>query len=60
MENLKKKSKLMEDEIGAIARTLDREMTVFERMRINGKTIYRLLVASFIYAGAMALMAAFL
>lgn len=60
MEEIRKSDGIMEDEIGTIARALDREMTAFERMKLRKSTIYRLAVASLVYAGAMALMAAFL
>ncbi|KXB08159.1 hypothetical protein AKJ58_00725 [candidate division MSBL1 archaeon SCGC-AAA385D11] len=60
MEGMRERNIPLGDEIGRRARVLDSEMSAFERMKIKKSTIYRLAAASLVYAGSMALMAAFL
>lgn len=60
MKDIRRENELLKDEIGAIAKALDRDLSASERMRIRKSTLHRLAIAFSIYAGAMALMAAFL
>lgn len=48
------------DEIGAIARELDNEMTVSERMKLKKSVLRKLVIALLIYAGTMGFMNLFL
>ena len=41
------------DEIGYLARKLDTEMTVLERMKITKSTMYKIVIAFGIYIGTM-------
>lgn len=52
--------KPIEDEIGALARALDRELSLFERMKLKRGIVKKLVASLFIYCGAMSLMAVFL
>jgi len=37
------------DEIGYIAKIIDRDMTIFERMKVNKNTIKKMFIAIWIY-----------
>lgn len=52
--------KPIENEIGALARTLDRELSIAERMKLKKGVLHKLIAVSFLYLGAMSVMAAFL
>lgn len=44
------------NELGAIAKRLDSEMTTFERMKLRKSTFQKLGIALLVYAGTMGLM----
>lgn len=48
------------DEIGAIAKLLDNEKTVAERVKLKRKTLKKLGIVLVFYAGAIVLMGVFL
>ena len=48
------------NDIGSIARTLDAEMTVLERMKIKKSTLFRMLGAAVVYLIMMSLFSIFL
>ena len=48
------------DVIGNIARTLDTEMTILERMKIKKSTLFRIIGAAVVYLTIMSLFSIFL
>ena len=48
------------DDVGSIARTLDAEMTVLERMKIKKSTLFRIIGAVVVYLTMMSLFSIFL
>lgn len=56
MEKLGEKDNLINDEIGAVARSLDQKMSLSERAKLKKSFIHKLITALFFYVGAMTLM----
>ena len=48
------------DDVGSIARILDAEMTVLERMKIKKSTLFRMIGAAVVYLTMMSLFSIFL
>jgi len=53
MENGNFQNEIRIDEIGYIARLIDNELTIFERMKIKKSTIFRIFGALIIYSLTM-------
>lgn len=48
------------NEIGMIAKELDRNTTTFDRMKLRKTTLHKLAIALFVYVSVMTLMGLFL
>ena len=47
------KNEIIIDEVGYMAKMIDTEMTIFERMKIKKSTLKRMVIAMSIYVGVM-------
>ena len=47
------KNEIIIDEVGYMAKMIDTEMTIFERMKIKKSTLKRMAIAMSIYVGIM-------
>lgn len=56
MENENYQNEIMLDEIGYLAKLIDNEMTIFERMKVKKSTVYRIFGALMIYVVTMCFM----
>ena len=60
MDNTNVQGNMSINDVGNIARILDTEMTVLERMKIKKSTLFRLLGAAVVYLTLMSLFSIFL
>ncbi len=60
MENETQSENMFINEIGQIAKIIDKEMTIFERMKVNKDNLKRVGLAVIFYLAAMLVFAIFL
>ena len=60
MENETQSEDMIISEIGHIAKIIDNEMTIFERMKVNKKNLKKVGLAVIFYLGTMLVFAIFL